>query len=84
MHYDADFRAQVFSQPDVALGGLALSATELRWLLASDLRAYATDPHLQSRTLQTLIEEYPASTLLLGVAPLWGFFGSPAFHHVVA
>ncbi|MES2641826.1 MAG: hypothetical protein V4850_20205 [Myxococcota bacterium] len=48
-----------------------------------DRRAWATDPYRRARTLQALLEEFPASAAEVGVSGLDRFFGERAFHAAI-
>lgn len=48
-----------------------------------DRRAWATDPYRRARTLQALLEEYPASAAEVGVPGLERFFGETVFHAAI-
>lgn len=52
-------------------------------LTAGDKRAWGLDPYRRARTLQALIEEYPASVAECGVAGLEAFFDTSGFHDAV-
>jgi hypothetical protein len=65
----------------VRVEGLDAEARAL--LTRVDRRAWGTDPYRRARTLQALLEEYPASAAEVGVAGLDAFFGDRAFHAAI-
>ena len=65
-----------------------LSADERRMLLATDRRAWGTDPYRRSRGLRALIEEFPVSSAVASgggahLKALDAFFSSPSFHAAI-
>lgn len=60
-----------------------LTAPQGDMLRAQPRGAWTTDPYRPSRTLQALIEEYPASAALTGVQGLHAFFQSATFHDAI-
>jgi hypothetical protein len=54
-----------------------LSPRERELLRAVDPRALATDPHRRARVLHVLVEEFPVTAAVLGVAIIEAFFASP-------
>jgi len=78
-----------FAQAVFAGAGLPeLTDAERGLLLASDPRAYRTDPYRRSRLLQALIEEFPCATALVSrggraLDRVDAFLSSPDFHQAV-
>jgi hypothetical protein len=60
-----------------------LSSSQAAMLRAQPRGGWATDPYRCSRTLQALLEEYPAAAAITGVKPLHAFFRSPTFHEAI-
>jgi len=88
MLFDPGFAAAVFDRPQDALADVAISADELRWLTATDRRAWRLDPLRRSRTLLTLIEEFPVSAATVcsmdgQASRLDAFFSSAHFHEAI-
>lgn len=79
MLYDPGFVAQIH-----AGGAPGLDAEELALLRAIDRRAWSTDRYRRSRSVQALIEEYPVTTAVLGIAAVDSFFSSDAFGRVLS
>lgn len=80
--HDPAFAAAVYDDPERALAGVALDATERAWLAAAPRAAWHADPARPTRVLAALVEEYPA-TCALAAGRAAGFFGSPEFHAAV-
>ena len=85
MLWDPEFVARVYTTPQVALAGDALTPAEISWLTKPDRRAWATDPARRARTLHALLEEFPGAGALAtrheqGLAFLDRFFSSTTFH----
>ncbi|MCA9557117.1 MAG: hypothetical protein KC583_01025, partial [Myxococcales bacterium] len=87
MLYDPALVEAVYADADAALADEPLSEAERAWLVAPDRRRWRADPHRRARTLQALLEEYPAAGARVaraeGLAALDAFFSSPAFHGCV-
>ena len=88
MLWDPEFAERVRSQTPVALAGEDLTAEEIGWLQKPDPRAWRTDPQRRARTLHGLLEEFPASGVLVarhprGIHFLDRFFSSTTFHACV-
>jgi hypothetical protein len=88
MLFDPVFVARVYADPDTALAGVELTASERANLTAVDRRAWGHDPLRRYRTLRTLSEEYKATTTLVlaatrSLASLDAFFSSDEFHRTV-
>lgn len=79
MLYDPAFVEQIYS--DAPLPELDASSRDL--LTRVPRAAYGTDPYRRARSLTALLEEYPASAALVGVAALDAFFSSPVFHRAI-
>ncbi len=60
-----------------------LAAGERALLRGVDPRALRTDAYRRARAVHTLVDEYPVSAALLGVAAVDAFFASPAFRACV-
>jgi len=60
-----------------------LGEAERALLLQVDRRAWATDRYRRSRSVQSLIEEYPVTAAVLGVNGVDAFFSSEAFGRVL-
>lgn len=56
---------------------------EAALLLATDARAWRTDPLRATRLLATLLEELPVSCAVVGVDVARGFFASKPFQHAI-
>lgn len=85
MLFDEAFVAAVHTDPDEALAGTGLTATERTQLLSVDQRAWRYDALRRRRTLRTLVEEYKVSTTIAlaetrSLASLERFFSSSFFH----
>lgn len=85
MLWDPEFAERVRTQTGVALAGEDLTTDEIAWLQKPDPRAWRTDPQRRARTLHGLLEEFPASGVLVarhprGVFFLDRFFSSTTFH----
>jgi hypothetical protein len=88
MLYDAAFAKRVYAAPLEALQGLALTTNEIAMLHKADPRAWRLDPLRRARSLEALLEEYPASGALIAhstphVGALDAFFSSEAFHECI-
>ena len=88
MLFDEAFVAAVHADPDEALAGTGLTATERTQLLSVDQRAWRYDALRRRRTLRTLVEEYKVSTTIAlaetrSLASLERFFSSSFFHAAV-
>lgn len=88
MLFDEAFAAEVYADPETALGGEGLTGIERRQLLAVDRRAWRYDALRRKRTLRTLAEEYKISTTIIlsetrSLASLDRFFSSAHFHAAV-
>lgn len=86
--FDEAFVQAVHHNPDEALAGLELTATERAQLLSVDRRAWRHDALRGRRTLRTLAEEYKISTTIAlaetrSLASLERFFASSFFHNAV-
>jgi len=79
MLYDPSLVARVYSGATPA----PLTAAQADLLRRQPRGAWGTDPYRASRTLQALIEEYPAAASLTGAPPLHAFFRSDAFHDAI-
>lgn len=79
MLYDPSLVQRIYDGHTPAL----LTAPQGAMLRAQPRGAWATDLYRPSRTLQALIEEYPASAALTGVQGLHAFFQSPIFHDAI-
>ena len=62
----------------------SLTEPERALLLAVDPRAWSTDGYRRSRAVHALIDEYPATTAVIGVAQVDAFFSSEAFARSLA
>ncbi len=85
MLYDPGFARRVLGDPDGALAGIDLTAEERGWLLGPDPRAWRVDSERPVRSLNILLQQYPAAGALAvrsaeGPGPLLAFFGSAPFH----
>jgi hypothetical protein len=85
MLYDAEFAQRVYDAPHKALQDLALTADEIAMLHNADPRAFRLDPLRRARSLEALLEEYPASGALIAHSTphrsaLDAFFSSEVFH----
>lgn len=60
-----------------------ITAEQASMLRAHPPQAWGTDPYRASRTLQALIEEYPASSSLIDAKTLHAFFRHPVFHNAI-
>jgi len=80
--HDPSFATALRADPDRALGGVDLTASERTWLVDAAPAAWSTDPDRPARVLAALVEEYPLTTRL---APdrAAGFFAAPEFHDAV-
>ena len=83
MLFDPAFAERVRRDPDGALLGLDWSDDDVRMLRAPDPRAWQTDPYRRARALKGLLEEFPASAALAGVAGLDAFLSSREFHECI-
>ncbi len=102
LRFDPAFASRVFPATGAARAGgpparqvleaEGLAEDEVRWLTATDPRAFRVDPLVRPRTLAVLIEEFPASCALAarsaprddgGVRSLDAFFSTPAFHDAI-
>ena len=86
--YDPALVDSLHSDPGRVLGPLSLPEGTEQWLLSVDRRAWGIDSLRRSRTLFTLLEEFPASTTLGFQQPdaatrLDRFFSSHRFHHAI-
>jgi hypothetical protein len=72
MLLDPVFAARVLGEGAVP----ELSARERGLLRTIDPRALCTDPHRRARAVHVLIEEFPATAAVIGVAEVDRFFGS--------
>lgn len=79
MLYDPSLVARVYDGHTPA----PLTDAQAELLRRQPRGAWGTDPYRPSRTLQALIEEYPASAALTGVPPLHGFFQGEVFHRAI-
>ena len=78
MLFDAGFASGVYDGPVEAL-----TEPERALLLTIDRRAWSTDQYRRSRGVQALLEEYPVTGAVLGVAGVDAFFSSQAFGDVL-
>ena len=76
MLYDPALVARVYDGGPVD----GMTDAERAMLTAGPRAAWGADRLRSTRTLQALLEEYPASAAVTGLAPLHGFFASSAFH----
>ncbi len=87
MLYDPDFTDRVLKDPGQTLAGLDLTETERGHLLTPDPRAWKVDPERPARSLTVLLQQYPATTVLVvretGHAPLLDFFRHARFHRSI-
>ncbi len=88
MLYDPAFVAEVYDSPKISLSDSNLSEDEIRQLLATDRRAWLTDPLRRRRSLRALTDEFKASTTIAlaetrSIARLDAFFSSRHFHQCV-
>lgn len=88
MLFDEAFVTAVHDNPDEALAGLGLTATERAQLLSVDQRAWRHDALRRRRTLRTLVEEYKVATTIAlaetrSLVSLERFFASSHFHNFV-
>lgn len=88
MLYDPAFVAEVYDHPEISLSDSNLSKDEIRQLLATDRRAWLTDPLRRRRSLRALTDEFKASTTIAlaetrSIARLDAFFSSRHFHQCV-
>ena len=74
MLYDPAYVQQLYAGP---VDGLQESERQL--LIAVDRRAWHTDVYRRSRGVRALVEEYPVTTYMVGVARVEQFFFSDAF-----
>ncbi len=79
MLYDPELVARVYDGEPVE----GLKDADRALITASPRQAWGTDPLRASRTLQALLEEYPVSAAITGLAPLHGFFSSVDFHRCI-
>jgi len=79
LHFDPAFVELVYRGGAVA----GLDAGGRAMLTQVDRRAWQTDRYRRARALHGLMEEFPASCALAGVAGLDAFFSSPTFHQVI-
>lgn len=79
MLYDPTLVARVYAGHTPA----PLTDAQADMLRAQPRGAWGTDPYRPSRTLQALIEEYPASASLTGARPLHRFFQGETFHGAI-
>jgi hypothetical protein len=80
--HDPVFAAALATDPEHALAGVDLTATERAWVTAPPPAAWRTDPARPARVLAALAEEYPA-TMAVAASYGGGFFQSPEFHTAV-
>jgi len=88
MLYDPVFTRAVLAGPEAALAGLDLSDEERDWLRRPDSRAWRVDPERPVRSLNILLQQYPAAGALAvrstgSAEMLLRFFRSAAFHACV-
>lgn len=79
MHLDPDYAAAVRGAGPLP----ELAEAERGLLRAVDPRALAADRYRRARAVHVLIEEYPATAALIGVAAVDSFFSSAAFRTCV-
>ncbi len=80
--HDPLFADAIAADPARALAGVALTADERAWLVATPRAAWGTDPARPGRVLAALADEFPA-TLALVPERAASFFAGPAFHAAV-
>jgi hypothetical protein len=80
--HDPTFAATLRADPDRALAGVDLTASERTWLGEATPAAWRTDPGRPTRVLAALVEEYPLTTRLVADRAA-GFFAAPEFHDAV-
>ena len=88
MLYDTVFARKVYDDPKGQLGDLDLDEYELSLLKNADPRAWRLDPLRRARSLEALLDEYPASAALVAhttpdVSVLDAFFSSTIFHQCI-
>ena len=88
MLYDSAFADTATSKAEGWFRMEQLTPTELRWLRASESRAWTLDPMRRTRTLAALLDEYPVSLALAlqrgsSMRTLDDFFNTERFHHAV-
>lgn len=87
MLYDPALVEAVYTDAAGALADVALTAEQRAWLVAPDRRRWRADPHRRARTLQALLEEYPAAGARVarrdGLGALDAFFSTAGFHRCV-
>lgn len=79
MLFDPEYATRVRGDAAVA----ELSERERTLLRGVDARALATDPYRRARAVTVLLEEYPVTAAVLGIAAFERFFATEAFRGVV-
>ena len=85
MLYDPRFTDRVLADPAAELRGIDLSPEEHAWLLEPDPRAWRADPERVHRSLDVLVQQFPASAGVAARAAgdprrLLDYFASDRFH----
>jgi hypothetical protein len=85
MLYDPAFTDRVLADPAAELADTDLTDEERAWLLDPDPRAWRADPERVHRSLDVLVQQFPASAGLAARAAgdprsLLRYFRSPEFH----
>ena len=88
MLFDPAFARSVIERPEESLKGLGLDARHVSFLTGPDPRVWRLDPHRRARSLEALLDEYPASAALLvgstsQTSALDAFFSSSHFHQCI-
>lgn len=80
--HDPVLAATLYADPERALAGVDLTATERGWLTAQPRVAWHTDPARPARVLAALAEEFP-TTVALAPDHAADFPRSPEFHAAI-
>ena len=89
LQFDPGLIRRLRKHPKKVLDTADLTHTECEWLLASDLRAYGSDPLFAPRLLHGVVGEFPVAGALAvaqartGSKALLAFFGSDRAHRAV-